>query len=192
MHWGELTMVVLPAEEPVSLEDVKKHLRYTGTAEDETLAVQVAAAREQCELVSRRAFVSRTLEYRLHAWPQCDMISLPRPPLAEVLAIEYTTADGETHTLPPADYLVYSQAEPGRVYVRPGKCWPGAALMPGPSITVRYVAGYGGAADVPRRYQHAVLLLVGTWFATREHVVMGTVAREMPDSVRALLLTDRG
>jgi uncharacterized phiE125 gp8 family phage protein len=189
---GELTVAVAPAEEPVSIDDVKAHLRYTGDAEDAALAIQVAAAREQCELVARRAFVSQTLELRLDEWPETDMIALPRPPLQSVESVTYTTEDGQTHTMPSTDYIVYANAEPGRLYVKPGKAWPSATLMPGPSICIRYVAGYGDPEAVPRRYKHAVLLLTGTWFAVREHVTVGTVAREVPDSIKSLLLTDRG
>jgi uncharacterized phiE125 gp8 family phage protein len=192
MVQGELIVSVAPAVEPLTLDEVKAHLRYTGTAEDVALGIQLTAAREQCELVVRRAFVTQTLELRLHAWPAADMVALPRPPLQEVLAVEYTTADGQLHTLPASDYVVYGQADPGRLYLKPGKSWPGDELMPGPAITVRYVAGYGDPADVPMRYRHAILLLLGTWFAVREHVTVGSVAREVPDSVRALLLTDRG
>lgn len=187
----DISVAVPPAEEPVSVDEAKAHVRYTGTAEDTAIGIQLVAAREQCELEARRAFVTQTLELRLWSWPVAGAQLLPRPPLQEVLAVEYTTADGELHTLPAADYVVY-RTEPGRLMLTPAASWPGAALMPGPSIVVRFVAGYGDAADVPVRYKQAVLLLFGTWFANREHVTIGTVARELPDAVRSLLLTDRG
>jgi uncharacterized phiE125 gp8 family phage protein len=189
---GELTVAVAPAEEPLTLDEVKNHLRYTGDAEDGALAIQLTAAREQCELVARRAFVSQTLELRLDEWPETDMIALSRPPLQSIESVTYTTEDGQTHTMPSTDYIVYANAEPGRLYVKPGKSWPGGTLMPGPAICIRYAAGYGDPEAVPLRYKQAVLLLTGTWFAVREHVTVGSVAREVPDSVRALLLTDRG
>lgn len=187
----EWSVTVGPEEEPVSLDEVKTHLRFTGDAEDSLIEGLITAAREQCELVARRAFVAQTIDLRLGAWPEIGVLRLPQPPLAELLAVEYLDAAGTMQTMPTDDYYVY-QADPGMLVLRAGASWPAAALMPGPSITVRYVAGYGLAAAVPRRYKHAILLLVGTWFAVREHVVMGTIAREIPNSVRSLLLTDRG
>ncbi len=187
----EWSVTTGPAEEPVSLAEVKTHLRFTGDAEDSLLAGLITAAREQCELVARRAFVTQTITLRLDAWPPIGVLRLPQPPLAAVTAVQYVDEDGTLQTMPATDYYVY-QADPGMLVLMPGASWPTAALMPGTPITVRYTAGYGAAAAAPRRYKQAILLLVGTWFAVREHVVMGTVARELPDSVRALLMTDRG
>lgn len=188
---ADITVTVPPTDDLVSVTEAKAHVRYTGTAEDTAIGIQLAAAIEQCELVARRAFVTQTIEVRLWSWPQAGVLPLPRPPLQEVEAVEYTTADGELHTLPEDNYVVYL-TEPGRLVLKPSANWPSDQLMPGPSIVVRFVAGYGDPADVPVRYKQAVLLLFGTWFANREHVTVGTIAREMPDAVRALLLTDRG
>lgn len=187
----DITVSVPPAADLVSTTEAKAHVRYTGTAEDTAIGIQLAAAIEQCELVARRAFVTQTLEVRLWSWPAAGVLPLPRPPLQQVLAVEYTTVDGQKHTLPSTDYVVYL-TEPGRIVLKPSANWPSAELMPGPSIVVRFVAGFGDPADVPVRYKQAVLLLFGTWFANREHVTIGTIAREMPDAIRALLFTDRG
>jgi uncharacterized phiE125 gp8 family phage protein len=187
----EWSVTMGPEEEPVSLDEVKTHLRFTGTAEDDLIAGLITAAREQCELVARRALVAQTIALRLPAWPPIGVLRLPQPPLIEVLSVEYIDAAGEAQTMPADDYYVYL-ADPGMIVLRPTGSWPTAELMPGTPVTVTFRAGYGAPGAVPRRYRQAILLLVGTWFATREHVVMGTVAREMPDSVRALLLTDRG
>ena len=191
MKYADITVTVPPAEPLVSVTEAKAHVRYTGTAEDTAIAIQLAAALEQCELVARRAFVTQTIEARLWSWPLAGVLPLPRPPLQSVSAVEYTTSDGVKRTMAATDYVVYL-TEPGRLVLKPTANWPSGELMPGPSIVVRFVAGYGDAADVPVRYKQAVLLLFGTWFANREHITVGTIAREMPDAVRALLMTDRG
>lgn len=189
---GDFTVVVPPAEELISIDEAKTHVRFTSSAEDTAIEIQLAAAREHCELVARRAFVAQTIELRLHCWPAAGMLQLPRPPLQEVLAVEYTASNGELHTLPSTNYVVYHQTEPGQLVLKPSANWPREELMPGPSICVRYVAGYGAPEAVPVRYKQAVLLLFGTWFANREHLTVGTIAHEMPDALQALLLTDRG
>lgn len=191
MITADITVTVPPEDDLVSVTEAKAHVRYTGTAEDTAIGIQLAAAIEQCELVARRAFVTQTLAARYWSWPHSGSLPLPRPPLQQVASVKYTTADGVTHTLPATDYVVYL-TEPGLLVLKPTANWPSAVLMPGPAIVVELVAGYGDPVDVPVRYKQAVLLLFGTWFANREHVTIGTVAREMPDAVRALLLTDRG
>ena len=49
---------------------------------------------------------------------------------------------------------------------------PSATLRPGPSIAVRYVAGFGGAEDVPDALKSAVLLYFGDLYEHREQTVL--------------------
>lgn len=185
------SVAVGPTQEPVSLTEAKDHLRYSGTAEDTLIGALIGTAREQCELVARRAFVTQTIELRLPAWPLSASLRMPQPPLIDVLAVEYRDQAGVLRTVDPETYTALS-GDPGMLLLWSGESWPSEPLMPGLPITIRYRAGYGSASAVPRRYKQAILLLVGTWFAMREHVTVGSVAREMPNAVRSLLMTDRG
>jgi uncharacterized phiE125 gp8 family phage protein len=190
MYDGQVTVAVQPTEEPVSLDEAKLHLRVDGTEEDDYIAGRIVAGRIVCELAARRAFVSRTLELRLTCWPGARL-HLPTPPLVSVESISYTDDAGNAGTVPSSDYVVYAGVEPGLIVLKPNKAWPSVSLMPGPSLVVRYVAGYGAADQVPVNYKQAVLLTVGHLYENREAVVVGTIATQLPQSIDALLGGDR-
>ena len=188
-----LAIVTPPAAEPVTLAEMKSHLRYTGSGEDALINALITAAREQCELQSGRAFVTQTLRWSLSGWPESGAIRLPRPPLISVTSISYTDGDGDAQTMPGADYAVYPDAEPGRVVVAVGAGWPTATLQAGLAIRVTYVAGYGDADDVPSRYKQAIKLLAAHWWLHREAVVLSGSQQlaELPLAVGSLLGMER-
>lgn len=189
-----LRVVTAPASEPVTLAEAKVHLRIDTSDEDTLVNGYIAAARQMCELESRRAFVTQTWELSLEAWPEADRLVLPRPPLQSVSSITYVDSNGATQTFSSGDYLVDVASEPGRVILGYGKSWPSATLQPGPSIAVRFVVGYGVAGTVPQMYKQAILLMVGHYFENRENVIIapGLTPTVLPDAVRSLLGIDRG
>lgn len=190
MYAGQATVAVQPTEEPVSLDEAKLHLRVDGTAEDDYIAGLISAARIACEIEARRAFVARTLDLYLECWPGRSL-KLPQPPLVSVTSITYTDENGNSATVSASDYVVYAGVEPGLIILKPTASWPSVNLMPGPSIVVRYVAGYGTAAAVPAVYKQAMLLTIGHMYENREAVVVGTIATQLPDAVSQLLSLDR-
>lgn len=155
-------VVTPPADEPVSLAEAKKRLRVTVDAEDDDLTDLVAECREQAEDECGRAFVTQTLDLFLDGFPRGrGAIELPRPPLQSVTTVKYYDAAGELQTLDAAAYHVAAGAEPGRVVpVADGDGWPVTQAGRPQAVEVRYVAGYGLAAAVPRSAKAAVLALV--------------------------------
>jgi uncharacterized phiE125 gp8 family phage protein len=190
MHEGEYSVAVPPSEEPITLAEAKTHLRVDHDDDDMLITGYIAAARQTCELTARRAFVTQTLELHLEEWP-CDDLDLPMPPLQSVTSITYIDVDGVTHTVSASDYIVYASLQPGEIHLKWNAAWPSVQLQPGPSITVRYVAGYGLAVAVPWQFKSAVLLLVGHFYENREAVVVGTIATVLPMAVKSLLMIDR-
>ena len=190
MYLAAHTVYTQPAVEPVSLAEAKAHLRVDGDDENALIAQLIVAARRSCEEWARRAFITQTLDLRLEAWPS-SVLELPMPPLQSVTSISYTDSNGATGTVTASDYTVYATTDPGRIVLKSGKSWPGVDLMPGPSLMVRYVAGYGGAASVPANYRQAILLLVGSMYENREAFVVGTIVSKLPFAVEMLLMTDR-
>jgi uncharacterized phiE125 gp8 family phage protein len=192
-------LIVEPSEEPITLDELKDHLRVDGTEEDALIMAYGRAARRQCELISRRAFVTQTWELALECWPQWgypqrSYIGLPYPPLQSVISISYVDSAGVTSVMPGADYVVDNYREPGRVILGYGKIWPSVTLRPGPSVIVRYVAGHGSPVVVPETYKQAIKLLAAHYYENREAVVIqaGAMATKVPLAVEALLMMDRG
>ena len=181
-----------PAVEPVSLAEAKLHLRVDADDENGLIDGLITMARRQAELISRRAFVTRTYEAQLDHWPYDGCIELAYPPLVSVTHIKYIDYVGAEHTMPALDYLVDAHREPGRIRLNWDASWPPEMLRPAAAVSIRYVAGYGDPEDVPEIYRQAILLLIGHFYEHREPVVVGTITAQIPMTVEALLLVDRG
>lgn len=186
-----LVVVTPPTEEPVTVAQVKAQTRVEHTADDALIAVYLAAARELCEEMARRAFVTQTLRLTLDDWPCSRIVQLPRPPLISVTSIVYTDDDGVTATLPATDYVVDTDSEPGRVALKSVASWPSVNLREAGAVKITYQAGYGAAAVCPKKYQMAVLLLAAHLYERREAAADAKM-EEIPFGVTALLSGDKG
>ena len=182
---GSWTLVTAPAVEPVTLADVKLHLRITGSAEDSTLALYVQMAREAVEQECWRALLPQTWDLFLSAWPLDGIVHIPRPPLQSVTHLRYTDADGVQATYSANNYLVDTASEPGRLVLAPSCTWPSVTLTTANPIVLRFVAGYTNAASVPAVIRAAILLGVGDIYANREAAASDKL--ELTETVKNLL-----
>lgn len=191
MEWV-LALVTPPAQEPVTLDEAKVHLRVDDDTEDAYIESLIAAAREWCENYQRRAYITQVRELQLDGFPRRPWIRLPRPPLQQVTAIKYVRADGTEAIFDPSLYVVDTASQPGRVLLAPEASWPSVDLQPGGAVRITYTCGYGDTPDtVPAGVRAAILLLVGHWYAHREAVITATVSKELEFAVTALLGQDR-
>ncbi len=138
-------LVTAPTAEPLSVLAAKEHLRVDSDNEDFLIADYITAARMQCEELTSRAFLMQTWDAAFMGWPGAEGFILPRPPLASVTSIQYTTAEGQVHTLATDIYQVITATEPGRVILAYDREWPAETLDAGLPIVVRYVCGTAGA-----------------------------------------------
>lgn len=182
-------VITQPAEEPVTVAEVKTHLRIDVDTEDALLGAYLTAARVYYEQATWRALVTQTLGVRLSYWPGVDYIPLTRPPLQSVTSIVYTDSDGNDSTFPPSNYNVYANGDTGLIWLKDGLSWPSTTLQPGPSILITYVAGHGDAEDVPELDKQAIRLLTGHFHENRENVVavQGITIAELPMAVRSII-----
>ena len=192
VEWA-MSVVVEPAEEPLTLTTVKGHLRVDSADEDTFITALIVAARQYWELHHGRALVTQTLELVLDAWPCGSTISLPRPPLQRVVSITYVDANGQTVTLAATDYVVAKRSVLGRVVLKDGKAWPSVTMQAAEAITVRFETGYGSAAAVPQLTKQGMLLLVGHLYENREAVVVNDQVdiREVPLTVQTIIELNR-
>jgi len=187
-----LRQTVAPAIEPLSLDEVKLHLRLdTGIAEDALLSSLISAARQYCEGFQRRAYITQTWELWLDKFPDIDNIYLPWPPLQSVSSIKYYDTANLEYTLLDSNYYVDTQSQPGRLSLNYGKSWPSTALRPTNGLCITFICGYGDAVeDVPVKALYAMKLLIGHYYENREAVSQSQLY-PAPLSVDALLWQDR-
>lgn len=182
-----LKLVTPPAEEPVSLEEAKSHLRLEGVDDDAYVAVLIAAARRRCEAYQSRAYITQTWDLYLDGFPAGD-IRIPIAPLESVVSVKYKDTAGSMQTLDPSCYVVDTASEPGRISPACGQSWP-STYGEINAVEIRFVAGYGAAADVPEHIRQAILMTVGDLYEHRGGEE--GVDRDIERAVEALLWPDR-
>lgn len=181
-----VTLITGPAVEPVTLAQAKLHLRVDMPEDDTLIEGLIIAARQWVEQYCRRALVSQTWELHLDSWPS-GAVYLPWPPLVSVTSIKGTDEAGVETTVSASNYQADTFSVPGRVTLKSTGTWPATTLRPG-GCAVRYVAGYGAAADVPQVFKQAILLLVGHLYENREDVIAtGVTAAAVPMGAKTLL-----
>jgi uncharacterized phiE125 gp8 family phage protein len=182
-----LQVVVLAVEKLVSVPEAKLHLRVEHSEEDGYIFGLIETATRYCEQINGRAFLQRTFELTLDAWPE-PVLRLPYPPLRRVEEIAFTCADGSVGVVDGAAYYVDVSQEPGRVCLLGS--WPQVVLRPFAGVRIRYVAGFLNAAVVPKGYRQAALLMIGHWYEHRENVSDRSLFK-VPSAARSLLEVDR-
>jgi uncharacterized phiE125 gp8 family phage protein len=159
-----LLLVTPPTVEPVSLETAKLHLRVDGTADDTLITALIKSARETCEEISRRAFITQTWEMILDEFPRDGKLRVYRPTLQSVTSVKYLDDDQVEHTW--TDYVVDARSDPGTIHFN---TLPSESLSESGAIAIRFVAGYGAAAaNVPQRVIDAILGLISYRYENRE------------------------
>ncbi|MBN2024078.1 MAG: phage head-tail connector protein [Pirellulales bacterium] len=182
-----LNQTTPPAAEPITLAEVKAHLRIDHADEDALLGSYIKAARTWGELRLRRQLITAGWTLGLDAFPPDGVIRLPRPPLQSVQSIIHLDAEGDEQTLDPALYRIDAAGEPGRIVREYGATWPATWPVP-EAVTIAYTAGFGDApADVPEDYRLGLLYLVGHYYKLREPVITGTIVTDVPLTVQSLL-----
>ncbi len=161
------------------------------TSDDSLLTALIQAAREYAEGYQNRALCTQTWELVLDDWPSDDYLEIPLPPLQSITDIKYKDTSGVESTLAATNYITDIDSFLGRVVLAYGCSWPSVDLYPAGGIRIKFVAGYGLAADVPQTTKQALLLLIGFWYANRESVNIGNIISELPFSVKALLGMNR-
>lgn len=129
-----------PAAEPVSLAEMKLHLRIDGDAENTLLAALIASARGIAEDMTNRAIVTQTRKLYLDAFPGSELL-LPGPPLISVSSIQYLDVSGSLQTLATTVYDVDTDGQPGRILLGYSDSWPATQSI-AKAVTITYVCGY--------------------------------------------------
>jgi uncharacterized phiE125 gp8 family phage protein len=171
-----------PAVEPVTLSEMRAHLRLDHEAEDDLVTGLVKAARLMVEAASRRILMEQRWRLLLDRWPRDGVVTLPLAPVIAVDRVALIGAQGQESDLPPGAYDPDLLADPPRLVV--------AAPAPAPGrdrrgIVIDLRAGFGPAPeDVPAPLRLALKILVARWFENRGDIAG---AQDLPPDALALI-----
>lgn len=189
-----IVVVTPPPVEPVTIDEAFVHLRLDDPTDANpdyrAVEAQIVSAREQCEQITRRAFVQQTLRLTrgparrnsqrrgwdwligggCMAWGDIELL---RPPFIEMVSVGYYDDANTLQTVAPADYFVTSDLVPRLRFVG-GYSTPSIYLRDD-AVQIEYVAGYAPVpanpdadppteidyrANVPASIKQAILLAV--------------------------------
>lgn len=152
---------------PVSIDEIRKHLRITHTSEDDLLEMYALAAVDRFEEASGLVLMSKTFRLSIDAFPSGD-IRLRRCPVTSVSAIDYRDSAGVMKAVAIDDLYIDSDSRPARIAHKLQQ-WPSVMQSPA-AVLITFVAGHATADLVPRIAKVALLMMIAHWYEHREEV----------------------
>jgi uncharacterized phiE125 gp8 family phage protein len=160
---------IAPIGPALELGRVKEHLRVDHSTEDALIEALIHTATEWVETFTSRALLTQTWDALFDRIPEAGVMRLPKAPVASITHVKYIDTNGVQTTWPTLEWQGDIASAPARIVPAYGYTWPIARQQMHP-WEVRYVVGYGDAADVPAGIHQAMLLIIGHWFEHRESV----------------------
>ena len=190
----------------VATSDQKSFMRVDFSDDDSLIAELIKASQNVLQTYINRAITTQTLELYLDRLPfyneiklqeglytapdmeyNSNFIILPRPPVASVTHVKYFDDSDTEYTYATSNYYVDTISEQARIVLRKGKSWPTVTeTRNANAYVVKYVAGYGGASDVPEPIVQAIKLLTTHLYENREAVTSLGV-NTIPYTIGAML-----
>lgn len=166
----------------------KAWLKVEHADEDALIAGLVNSAVAHIEAITGKFLSPKAFTQTLRGFPVQSpyLVKLHRGPVTGITSVAYDPSDGSVE----ATVLNFRLAEGhGRFFngtLQPafGERWPGALAGAG---TVRITGTAGYAEGEAPELDTACLQLVAHWYLNREAVATGTIATELPMTVKALI-----
>lgn len=192
-------LTAAPAVEPVSLADVKAHLRIDTADEDGLLQSLILTSRLHIEVALGLALITQGWSCYFDRWPLAlsgrggpvsptvAALALPIGPIRTIDSLKVYADDGTFVALALTGFAIDLASRPARMARRIGTQIP----EPGRGVNgieIALTAGFGATpADVPPAIRQAMLLLIAHWYEHRDPIEIGTDATRVPAAVSALL-----
>jgi hypothetical protein len=183
-----VTVLTSVQQEPLSVLEVKTHLRIDFPDDDLYLAGLISQVRDFAEQETRRSLAPQTLQNLIQVsllpsgaisgpigWRPSE-IELYMPPVDTVSLLEGEYTPGLFQAIDPSNYIVDTATAPGYIYLLSSaysflssqwSLWIGPYS---PRFRITYTAGYSGPNTVPLPFllRRAMLELLAYWYNIRE------------------------
>lgn len=170
-----LKRITPPVSQPLSLDEVRDHLRITDIDDDPVLDGLIAAACDMCEAQTGRALMLQ--EWAVTANGNYSVIVLRRLPVASITSVKHIDDEGNELVIDPAEYRLINPSDSAPAWVRFAD---GSVLPAGGCIQVVFQCGYANAGAVPQALKQWMLLQIGHWYMNRESVNIGNITSLLP------------
>ena len=160
-----LAPLIGPQIEPISVTDLKAHLRIDNAAEDAVLNSLITTARLQIEAALALALITQSWTLTFDRWPRRASVELPISPVQQITSVTVAQSGGPVTMLPSA-YILDGQSIGARLIARDH--WPQPSDV-ARGIEIQLVAGFGATpTDVPAAIRQALLVLAAHWYTRRD------------------------
>lgn len=168
----QLVLKTAPTTEPISLDELKIHLRIDEDDSDIDTDLEsiISSAREHIEEITSRKLITQTWDYYFNAFPNDSSFKLPFGNLQSVTHVKYIDSDANETTMAVDDeYIVETNGtQCGRIVLPYSVSWPSFTAYPSNPINIQYVCGWINASSVPGNIKSAIKLICGDLYANKE------------------------
>ena len=173
-----------------ALTEAKAHLRVTSSDENSLISMYINASVEFIERYCGVTLAQTTWQLDLPHFPTADrFIELPRGPVSSVGSMYYYDADNVSTLWAASDYQTSFSELPAKIYLEEGDTWEDTYERPD-AVRVQYTAGYTWAS-IPDRWKLPIFYMVAHQYQFRQPVISGTIATELPFTLRSNLASLR-
>lgn len=199
----KISVLKPPVNLPVSVAEVKKHLRIEisdDDAEVEQLIKAVVSRIDPPDGILGRAMITQSLRFSLPGHPanitrqpypatretamlprlsfwafRGGVLRLPYPPIQSIIAVKYLDLEDNEKTIPPSAYLLRNDQDPAYLVLKSTAEWPSDFSWYDPyPFHVDFVAGYGdNAENVPEMIRLGIMMEIGDYYLQRENISLG-------------------
>lgn len=185
-----LQLLTEPEYFPLSLDEIKAHLRNDLDIEDDLFLAYMDSALDYIESQTGRAYMQQTWRETFDEFPKGGIV-LSKPPLQEVLSVKYY--DGVEDE--PVEFTEFYVLKPhsDHAEIWPLTCWPSSSSTRQDKVQVEFTCGYSpvgsgsGEGRVPPRLLQALRLAIGAWNENREDEITGTITSKLKLGLDALI-----
>lgn len=171
--------------EPITLSELRKHLRIEHNEEDSYLSLLIGAARSVAENVIDGIIADRSFSLTLDEFPS-QIIIPSRPVDPASIEISYLDKEGNRQIFSNFDYV--SDLYLTSVYPDYNVSWPETEAGYN-KVTVTFTSGFASYyGQMPKAVKHAVLMIAGTLYDQREDHTAQIKLHEVPTSSHMLLM----
>jgi len=165
-----MSLITKPTIEPLTLSETKRHLNLEHDDDDTLVERLIVVARQHVETVTGCSIVRQ--EHRLYL-DKFEEAFLPYGPAKSITQVIYIDANGSSQSLSTSVYEL--DDEKGQIILSYDQSWPDARAQRN-AIYIDYFTGYFDNSvspislrdDLPEDLKHAMLLLIGDLFLSRE------------------------
>ena len=172
-----LTRTVEPAEEPISHDEARAHMRAADDEPPTVIESFIKACRVHTEDISSCMLCTQTWKMTIdYCFPQ--EIRIPLRPVQSITSIKYIDEAGVQQTLAAGKYKL-AKGFIARINPAYNESWPGTRAER-EAVEIIFIGGFGAAKDVPETLKLAIKLLLAHYSENREATIPGVSLQSIP------------